>query len=240
MEDMLLIERQYLEVSKNVFRRAPSEQVTMVFDVCAPVLAVDSSETGYGIVPLQLDEDNRIHRTGKIIEEIWRDDYVGRHIFLLEMRVLTLAVKDFFTSHPLATQLLVVSDNSGVVWSIRNGFCTNAVAMNMIETIRPWLGFIRMISVVSAHNVADCPSRRFASKNPYADFDERLEHTRKAIVEDFKGRRSGKSVIEEPAFGGIRHEAPTGAPSGKWTDGVEVQGDDALHLLWSDCLVERL
>lgn len=205
------------------------------------VIATDSSSTSYGTVYMFQDGSTRTY-SGK-----WAENDADQrmllpmgsvlasdHIFLKELRVACDAIISFFGEYPEEKGLRLLCDNSGVVWSLRNGFCTNNRGQTMIESLGELLCKIEVISCVSKNNVADCPSRAH-EKNAFDDFEYRLKQSWKTVNEHAEGRKHGVAgeytgdVEDRTEF---RHDAP---PSEFCTD-IDLE----LSFLHSDFSVSRL
>ena len=142
------------------------------------VVVVDACKYGYGILWCCLHEST-LSLTLPPVEGVWEPDCSTSNQFLLELRVTVVAISEFFSSNPDAEQLIVVGDNTGVMWCLKNGYCTNNLGMLELKKVLFYLARIRFITVVSKNNAADCPSRKFDPhvKDPYADFGLRMVMT---------------------------------------------------------------
>ena len=205
------------------------------FDMKGPVVVVDACIHGHGTIWCDM-VDGVLHLTSPPVEGQWDKDFVTTNQFLLELRVTVDAILHFFTTNPDAEQLIVVGDNTGVMWCLRSGFCTNKLGMIDLLKIMLFLPRIRFVTVISKNNAADCPSRRYDPKvpDPYVDFDFRMIMTAATIVADFGGRRLG---VAEPCMNRgskLRHAAPADVLEVN-QENLDINVDLELSYLYSEC-----
>jgi hypothetical protein len=127
------------------------------------IIASDASKTGWGIVCLR-----RSHGQKELVVEsehqgLWTPVEAGRHIFLLELEVALRAVRMCRDIGKSDDSTSIVVDNVAVAWALRQGFTRNKVGQAMIEGAAAigadTVGIGRILTVISADNPADSPSR---------------------------------------------------------------------------------
>ena len=108
------------------------------------------------------------------------------HIFIRELEAAVAGITRSLTLFP-SERLNLIIDNSAVAFALQNGFSSNALANNLIDTVAEHLHLFDII-LVSEDNPADCPTRR--NHNALSeDFLRRVEHMGQAISAHQQGRR---------------------------------------------------
>ena len=123
------------------------------------------------------------------------------HIYLKELHAVLVGIRAVQTVFPNVKKVILVCDNSAVIGSVKRRYSSNMTALTMLSEISME---VHMISVPSAWNVADAPSRNWP-------FDVNcLEKTCEAIRQDAIGNKVGFAgkYQDHLNLGGIRHEEP--------------------------------
>ena len=81
------------------------------------------------------------------------------HIFIRELEAAVAGITHSLSVLPSERFNLVV-DNSAVAFALQNGFSSNALANNLIDTVAENLHLFDIILVISEDNPADCPTRK--------------------------------------------------------------------------------
>lgn len=121
------------------------------------------------------------------------------HIYLKELYAVVHGIKEAQRLFPTMMKAVVVCDNTAVVGTVKRRYSTNMIGMSLVSEIAV---DVDMISIPSAYNVADAPSR-----------NRRLDHhclkeTVLAILGDRKGQKIGVGAPFLNPTGGVRHEEP--------------------------------
>ena len=113
-------------------------------------LASDASLDGYGVVDLD---------TGNQVRGVWKHVHVTGDMYYLE----ALAAKRAVMYAPANTEIILITDNMGLVWSLRkrSSRCprTARVLAEMHEAMEARGQTLRVVHVGTKENPADAPSR---------------------------------------------------------------------------------
>lgn len=158
-------------------------------------LATDASDWGWGMV--LIDENGNVLKQYK---KNWDDNERKLHIFIREMLAVERSLTKIQSMHNVNDcKINLVVDNTAVAAAVKRGYSSNDRAMHSLRSvILPLHHRLRIITVISEHNVADGPSRN----KPYKQ--ETLTHTVNAIKEYIEGRRV-HTPHRAPFSGSLRH-----------------------------------
>jgi len=107
-------------------------------------------------------------------------------IFLMELHGAIVALQHAESQAP-GTPIILCVDNTAVFWCLRRGYSTSSRATEMMKAVHHILPRVHLVHLVSADNVADCPSR-----NNNLDYEDRLKRTARAVLADLDGRRRAR------------------------------------------------
>jgi hypothetical protein len=146
----------------------------------------DASKTGDGWVIGHMEmngsEDPRLAFSNRICRKI-PVERLEQHIYLKELRCALDALAAAREEFP-EDELVLVTDNSGVAFSLGKGVSTNDTACRWLEESASVSEIADIILVVSADNPSDCCSR-----DSFQDFEARVGRLEIAIEAHQKGYR---------------------------------------------------
>jgi len=175
------------------------------------VIATDASDWGYGIVIC--------HPGGEIIKQFkhrWTEGEKKMHIFIREVFAAERGIEKAAPFVTPSTKIFLVLDNTAACWAIERGYTGNVRAMTSIRNMLEFFDRIQVVSIVSAENVADRPSRNKA-------VDETILKLTLATVDGVRiGRRRG--IVSNRL---MQSEKPV------------AHAEDVDDLEWADCDIQE-
>jgi len=173
-------------------------------------LASDTSDAGWGWLQLKIDEEG----ANRAIDPVSME-FVGKdrelHIFIKELKAAVWCLKLSTQRYGNTLGFCIVTDNTAVAAVLRRGFSTSGLANSLLTELPHWLfSQLRVVTVPSAKNPADAPSRggipieKKQRRRWWGVVTECIEVVKKQIrgegIEyDLMGNR-------RPQYGGTRHE----------------------------------
>jgi len=145
-------------------------------------LATDACDEGWAAV--EISEGTIVATTQ---QRLFEGGLRTTHIFVKEMIAAVEGTKWILNSHPGCKRVVLIGDNTAVAGAIKRGYTSNALAATYLSQITGIGLQVHVVTVPSALNVADSPSR-----NAPCTVD-RLESSWKAIMADAVGIKVGRS-----------------------------------------------
>ena len=205
-------------VNSNIFRTfqaAPSTATVL----CAS----DACDFGYGYVTW---EDDIIQASlSELTQQAFPAKLCDHHIFLKEMWAALQCIERI-TETRTKSHIVIAEDNTAVAWALRNRFSHNKHANEMIQRVEKALDAaectLQVVSVPSALNAADAPSRGWKYDNKI-DID-----CRAAINQAMRGigKVAASADLKPPMTGRLRHEEPPELWNGWNIDMTETEAGD--------------
>ena len=183
-EERGFLEEEWIHVETNPWRHEnrPQSPATEIF------VATDACDKGWAFCVM--NSSGRIIRdSGEILFD---ESMKARHIYIKEMFAAVQGIKAAQMGQSAPVRVYLITDNTACAWGLKKGYSSNESAMEMMLEVN--LENVEVITIPSAGNVADAPSRGRPTE------EEKRAITWKVVGQYLKGRVDNESCSERVSY----------------------------------------